>query len=75
MSRSVVFVDTNPKNERIAVLKNSASLRELDDDVVIQKRLINRYEHRTQELRSMCSAEFAATFVTNYQHKDDDDDS
>ena len=77
VSRSVVFVDTNPKNERIAVLKNSASLRELDDDDVnvFQKSLVNRYEHRPQELRSMCLAEFAATFVTNYQHKDDDDDS
>ena len=77
VSRSVVFVDTNPKNERIAVLKNSASLRELDDDDVnvFQKSLVNRYEHRPQELSSMCLAEFAATFVTNYQHKDDDDDS
>ena len=77
VSWSVVFVDTNPKNEIIAVLKNSASLRELDDDDVnvFQKSLVNRYEHRPQELRSMCLAEFAATFVTNYQHKDDDDDS
>ena len=44
-------------------------------DHVFQKSLINRYEHRPQELRSMCLAEFAATFVTNYQQKDDDDDS
>ena len=31
MSRSVVFVDTNPKNERIAVLKDNASLSQLED--------------------------------------------
>ncbi len=75
LSRSVVFVDTNPKNERVAVLKDSASLKELDDDDtnVFQKSLIDRYEHRPQELESMCLAEFAATFVTNYKHKDDDD--
>ena len=73
LSRSVVFVDTNPKNERIAVLKDSNSLQQLDDDDpnVFQKSLIDRYQHRPQELQSMCLAEFAATFVTNYQHDGD----
>ena len=32
LSRSVVIVDTNPKNERITVLKDNPTLRELDDD-------------------------------------------
>ena len=32
LSRSVVSVDTNPKNERIAVLKNNDSLSQLNDD-------------------------------------------
>ena len=31
LSRSVVFVDTNPKNERIVVLKDKTSLEQLDD--------------------------------------------
>ncbi len=77
LSRSVVFVDTNPKNERVAVLKDSTTLKELDDDDtnVFQKSLIDRYEHRPQELRSMCLTEFAATFVTDYGHKEDDSDS
>ena len=32
LSRTVVFVDTNPKDERIAVLKDNESLSRLDDD-------------------------------------------
>ena len=32
LSRSVVFVDTNQKSERIAVLKGRQMLNELDDD-------------------------------------------
>ena len=73
LSRSVVFVDTNPKNERIAVLKNSQALEQLDDsDVdVFQKSLIDRYQHRPQEIQSMCLAEFAATYITNYKKEDD----
>ena len=63
LSRSVVFVDTNPKNERIAVLKDNASLTQLEDNDtnVFQKSLIDRYQHRPQQLSSMCLAEFAAT--------------
>ena len=75
LSRSVVFVDTNPKNERIAVLKNSQALEQLDDgDVdVFQKSLIDRHQHRPQDMQSMYLAEFAATYVTNYQKEDDGD--
>ena len=32
LSRAVVFVDTNPKSERIAVLKDSVTLSQLEDD-------------------------------------------
>ena len=75
LSRAVVFVDTNSKNERIAVLKDSKSLNKLDDDDtnVFQKSLINRYQHRPQNYQSMCLAKFAATFVTNYEHNNDNE--
>ena len=63
LSRSVVFVDTNTKNEIIVVLKDNISLSKLDDEDtnVFQKSLIDRYQHRPQELQSICLAEFAAT--------------
>ena len=74
LSRSVVFVDTNPKNERIAVFKDNASLTQLEDNDtnVFQKSLIDRYQHRPQALSSMCLAEFAATYVVKYERYDCD---
>ena len=73
LSRSVVFVDTNPKNERISVLKSNESLSQLDDSDtnVFQKSLIDRYQHRPQGLQSMCLAEFAAKYVVKYERDDD----
>ena len=37
---------------------------------VFHKSLIDRYQHRPQQLASMCLAEFAATYVTNYKPDD-----
>ena len=76
LSRSVVCVDTNPKQERIAVLKDSNALKDLagDDTNVFLTSFKYRYERRPHELQSMCLAEFAATFVTKYQPKDSDTD-
>ena len=73
LSRSVVFVDTNTKKERIAVLKDNATLARLheNDTNVFCTSLIDRYQHRPQNLLAMCLAEFAATYVTNYQLNDD----
>ena len=67
LSRSVVFLDTNPKN---TVLKALSQLAD-DDTNVFQKSLIDRYQHRPQELKSMCLAEFAATYVVNYDCSDE----
>ena len=73
-SKSVVFVDTNPKNERIAVLKDKVFLSQLEDTdtYVFQKSLIDRYQHRPQQLSSMCLAEFAATYVVRYERNECD---
>ena len=75
LSRSVVFVDTNPKSEQIAVLKGKDMLSQLEDDDtdVFQKSLIDRYQHRPRDLNSMCLAEFATTFITDYKHSDNSD--
>ena len=55
LSRSVVFTNTNPKDERIAVLKDKKSLEELTDNDtdVFQKSLIDRYVQRPNNLRSL----------------------
>ena len=77
LSRSVVFVNTNRKNERIAVLKSNESLSQLDDSDtnVFQKSLIDRYQHRPRELQSMCLAEFAAKYVVKYERNDGECDA
>ena len=74
LSRTVVFVDTNAKINRIGVLKdlNTISNLEDNDDNVFQKSLIDRYEHRPRSLDSMCLAEFAANYVTSYKNDNDD---
>ena len=68
-----MFVDTNPKNDRVAVLKDHATLKELDEDDsnVFHKSLIDRYVHRPQQLQPKCLAEFAATFATIYKSSND----
>lgn len=73
LSSSVVFVNTNAKNKRIAVLKDNTSLSKLDDNDtnVFQKSLIDRYQHRPQALQSMCLAEFAATYVVKSNPSDE----
>jgi len=75
LSRSVVFVDTNAKKNRIAVLKTHDVIDQLDDTNVLQRSLIDRYKHRPEQLRSMCLAEFAATYCTSYYTKDDEVDN
>ena len=74
LSRAVVFVDTNVKKDRIAVLKGRDAIDQLDgeDSDVFQKSLVDRYMHRPQQLKDMCLAEFAASYSTCYNKKDDE---
>ena len=49
---TVVYFDTNPKQDRIAVSKDNTALSQLSDDDtnVFQKSLIDRYQHRPKQL-------------------------
>ena len=40
---------------------------------MFQKSLIDRYQHRPEQISSMCLAEFASTYCTSYNAKDDVD--
>ena len=75
LSRTVVFVDTNPKTNIIGILKDLNAISQLDDGDtnVFQKSLIDRYEHRPNTLDQMCLAEFAANYVTSYKCEENDD--
>ena len=74
LSRAVIFVHTNPKEERIAVLKSPDVIEQLDEEDinVLRNSLVDRYMHRPQQLRNMCLAEFAATYCTAYYAKNDE---
>ena len=74
LSRAVVFVDTNVKKDRIAVLKGRDAIDQLDgdDSDVFQKSLVDRYRHRPEQLQNMCLAEFAASYSTCYNKKNDE---
>ena len=75
LSRSVVFINTNKKEERIGVVKRASDLEKLDDDDenVFQKSIIDRYQYRPSNLESMCLAEFSATYVKVYKCEDTSD--
>ena len=54
-------------------MKDHKTLKDLPDDDtnVFQKSLNDRYQHRPRQLRSMCLAEFAATYATDYKQNND----
>ena len=67
LSRTVVFVNTSPKEDRVTMLKPSSQLNQMEDDSenIYLTSLIDRYAARPDSLDSLCLAEFAA----NYSHK------
>ena len=71
LSRVNVYIDTNTKNDRVAVLKPKEALDDLheDDTDVFQKSFIDRYSHRPQIVQCMCLAEFAASYNVDYCDK------
>uniref|UniRef100_A0A1X7VYF6 ATP-dependent DNA helicase n=1 Tax=Amphimedon queenslandica TaxID=400682 RepID=A0A1X7VYF6_AMPQE len=75
LSRSVVYVDSNTEEKQIGDLKDNPFLVILDenDTNMLKKSLIDRYQHRPHSLRSMCLAEFAANYTTDYDYLDDED--
>ena len=42
---------------------------------MVQKSLIDRYQHRPEQIKNTCSANFAATYCTSYNYKGDDIDT
>jgi hypothetical protein len=63
-SRTDVFINTAPPNERIGFLKPLEELENLEDnsDDVCVKSLIDHYSKRPMELQNTCLAEFASMY-------------
>ena len=77
-SRTVLFVNTDPKSERVAVLKPSKDLehKHNDDEDIFQKNIVIRYAVRPDSLEGECLATFASNYNVSYNDNHDDiDDS
>ena len=64
-SRSVIFVATGPKNERIVTIQSPEQIKHKDDndkDVLNPTALVSKYETRPRELAHFCYADFASNF-------------
>ena len=70
-SRSVVFINTDNKESRDALLLPFSQLQKLDDDNedVYCKNIIDRYSARPKHCENMCLAQFAASYTYNRQHE------
>ena len=75
LSRKCVFINTDSKNERLAMTKPLSSIQNLDNDEedLYLKSLIDRYAARPNQLENMCLAEFAANYDIKYSQKSEDD--
>ena len=76
-SRTVVFINTDPKNERATLTKPMSAINSLEDDDedLYQTSLIDRYAARPDSLENMCLAEFAANYTADSFSLGDDDGS
>ena len=66
-TRSVVFINTDSKESRDALLLPFSQLQKLDDDNedVYCKNIIDRYAARPKHCENMCLAQFAANYTYN----------
>ena len=74
-SRKVVFINTDPKNERATMTKPLSAINSLEDDDedLYQTSLIDHYAARPDTLENMCLAEFAANYTADsYTCRNDD---
>ena len=63
-SRSVIFINTGEKSQRIKLLKSENDLKELDPESkdVLSYGLLDYYVSRPTELENVCLADFAAKY-------------
>ena len=77
LSRKVVLVNTDLKQERVCILKKPNLLRDMEDDDenIFQTSLIDRYTARPATLNDKCLAEFAANYTTRNGQDVDEESS
>ena len=74
-SRQIVFINTNPPDERVYLLKSN--IDQLDDDAeVAESNVLTRYSNRKQSLEPVCLADYVASYdyVSNVHASSNSDD-
>ena len=76
-SRTVVFINTSPKDKRVAILKPASVISGMDqdDENIFCVNLIDRYAARPRDLDNISLAEFAATYAMSYRNNEEQDHS
>ncbi|XP_053407909.1 uncharacterized protein LOC128559625 [Mercenaria mercenaria] len=72
-SRSVVFVNTNPPEDRVALIKPYQKLKEMSKNStsIEADNCIKRYQRRPNTMSELCLADFIAWFDAHYTNKSD----
>ena len=75
LSRTVVFINTSPKQDRVTMLKPTRQLNQMEDESenIYLTSLIDRYAARPDSLDSLCLAEFAANYSYTASSGGDED--
>nr|XP_039256248.1 uncharacterized protein LOC120332966 [Styela clava] len=72
MSRSVIYINTDPVAERQCILKSKKELEKLEDEDsdIFQKNILDRYSARPSSLDNVCLATFVANYAVSYRKND-----
>ncbi|XP_011313417.1 uncharacterized protein [Fopius arisanus] len=75
-SRSVIFINTSPKNQRVRIFKSQKHLVSLDEDSIdiYTQNILEKYEQRILTLENLCWADFAACNVIKSKINEERDD-
>lgn len=68
-TRDVVFIDTNPADQRTVLLKSFTALKELSSSStnVESDTILKRYIRRPREIIQYCYADFVSWFDTSFE--------
>ena len=69
-SRSVVFINTSPPDERVVMLKPKHVLEEMKEDStsIESENIVSLYQQRPKVLNNLCLADFVSKFNIKYKN-------
>lgn len=70
-SRSFLFIDTNPPEDRVVMIKPMHVLEEMKDDStdIESNNIVKQYQQRPKNIENICLADFVSKFSVKYKKK------